>query len=132
MLCPLQCSVADNTDALTGNDKIRCARSVAMFFRLLPRTKQLNSTAERSKCVSASHRINIFQRHTIVRTPGLISERAQLRLDVLPGVAQRHVFVLGSLPDRPNRAGTQLKIVAGLVPNSLNFVSGIRLIKGLI
>jgi len=76
VFCPLQCFVADDAGALAGDNKIRRAGSVAMSFRVLARTEQLNATTERWERVSAGPRSDIFQGHAVVRASGLISERA--------------------------------------------------------
>ena len=100
MLVPFQRLVADDGRALAADDKIGRARSVAMLFRVLARPEQLNPTTKRPERTPAGHWIHIFQRHAVVGTARLIGQRAQLRLDIFPGIAHRQIFLFGVLPGR--------------------------------
>src|SRR5438445_4827717 len=132
MLVPFQQLVADDARALAADDKIGRARSMPMLFRVLARPEQLNPAAERPERTTAGHWIHVFQRHAVVGTAWLIGQRAQLRLDVLPSITQRQIFLLGVFPSRPHGASALLQVLAGLFPHSLNLVSRIGLVKRLV
>ena len=85
-----------------------------MLFCVFARLEQLNPATERTQRVAARHRVHILQRHAVIRAAWLIHQCAQLRLDVFPGVAQRHIFFLSIFPRRPY--GPTLAEVSFMLP----------------